>query len=236
MSHHLSVSYSGLGHHLISLYETLSWTHWLSLPLSVLFLYIAARAFVKRRSLIISPLSLLCKWFSIALRRSPNQSFSWSFNQVEAWFNPSGYFFTFPSLSMLSSRMCFLLHLGTYLSSLPLIFFSFPYKFGQLSPSFRSWLQFSSVTQLCLTLCDAMDCSTAGFPVHHQLPELVQTHVDKVDDGNQPSHPLSSPSPPAFNLSQHQGLFQWVHSSHQVPKVLELQHQSLQWIFRTDFL
>ena len=62
-------------------------------------------------------------------------------------------------------------------------FFSFPYKFGQLSPSFRSWLQFSSITQLCLTLCDPMDCSTAGFPVHHQLPELAQTHVNKVDDG-----------------------------------------------------
>ena len=95
-----------------------------------------------------------------------------------------------------------------------------------------------SVTQSCPTLCDSMDCSTPGLPVHHQLPELVQTHVHWVSDAIQPSHPLSSPSPPAFNLSQHQGLFQWVSSLHEVAKVLEFQlhHQSFQWIFRTDFL
>ena len=87
-------------------------------------------------------------------------------------------------------------------------------------------LQFSSVAQLCLTLWDLTDCSTSGFPVHHQLPELAQTHVHQVSDAIQPSHPLSSPSPPAFNLPQHQGLFQWVRSSHQVAEVLELQHQS----------
>ena len=83
-----------------------------------------------------------------------------------------------------------------------------------------------------------MDCSMSGFPVHHQLLELTKTHVDWVGDAIQPSHPLSSPSPPAFNLSQDQGLFQWVSSSHQVTKVLEFQfqHQSFQWIFRTDFL
>ena len=69
-------------------------------------------------------------------------------------------------------------------------------------------LQFSSVAQLCLTLWDLTDCSTSGFPVHHQLPELAQTHVHQVSDAIQPSHPLSSPSPPAFNLPQHQGLFQ----------------------------
>ena len=63
--------------------------------------------------------------------------------------------------------------------------------------------KFSSVTQSCLTLCNPMDCSTPGFPVHQQLPELVQTHVHQVGDAIQPSHPLSSPSPPAFNLSQH---------------------------------
>ena len=68
-------------------------------------------------------------------------------------------------------------------------------------------LQFSSVAQSCLTLCDPMDYSTPGFPVHHQLPELAQTHVHRVSDAIQPSHPLSSPSPPALNLSQHQGLF-----------------------------
>ena len=77
-----------------------------------------------------------------------------------------------------------------------------------------------------------------GLPVHHQLPELTQTHVHRVSDAIQPSYPLSSPSPPAFNLSQHQGLFKWVSSSHQVAQVLELQlqHQSFQWIFRTDVL
>ena len=89
-----------------------------------------------------------------------------------------------------------------------------------------------------LTLCDSMDCSMPGFPVHHQLPESTQTHVHWVSDSIEPFYPLSSPSPPAFNLSQHQGLFQSVSSSHQVAKVLEflLQHQSFQWIFRTDFL
>ena len=81
---------------------------------------------------------------------------------------------------------------------------------------------FSSVTQLCSTLCDPMDCSTPGFPVHHQLLELAQTHVHQVSDAMQPSHPLLSPFPPAFNLSQHQGLFQWVSSSHQMAKVSAL--------------
>ena len=95
-----------------------------------------------------------------------------------------------------------------------------------------------SVAQSCPALCDPMHCSTSGFPVLHHLPELAQTPVHRVSDAIQPSHPLSSPSPPAFNLSQHQGLFQWVSSLHQVAKVLELQpqHQSFQWIFRTDFL
>ena len=81
-----------------------------------------------------------------------------------------------------------------------------------------------------------MDCSTPGFPVEHQLPELAQTHVHGVGDAIQSSHPLSSPSPPAFNLFQHQGLFQWVCSSHQVAKVLEfqLQHQSFE-SFRIDW-
>ena len=91
-------------------------------------------------------------------------------------------------------------------------------------------VQFSSVAQLCLTLCNSMDCSTPGLPVHHQLLEVTQTHVHGVCDAIQPSHPLSSPSPPTFNLSQHQGLFKRVGSSHQVAKVLEfqLQHQSFQ--------
>ena len=98
--------------------------------------------------------------------------------------------------------------------------------------------QFSSVAQSCLTLCHTMDHSTPGLPVHHQLTESTQTHVHWVGDAIQPSHPLSSPYPPAFNLSQHQGLSQWVSSSHQVAKVFEfqLQHKYFQGIFRTDLL
>ena len=90
-------------------------------------------------------------------------------------------------------------------------------------------LQFSSVqSQSCPTLCDPMNRSTPGFSVHHQLPEFTQTHVHWVGDAIQPSHPLLSPFPPALNPSQHQGLFQWVNSLHEVAKVLEfrLQHQS----------
>ena len=81
-------------------------------------------------------------------------------------------------------------------------------------------VQFSSVAQSCPILCDPMDCSTPGFPSHHQLSEFTQTHVHSFGDAIQPSHPLSSPSPPALNLSQHQGLFKWVNSSHQVAKVV----------------
>ena len=84
-------------------------------------------------------------------------------------------------------------------------------------------VQFSSVTQSCLTLCDPMDCSVPGFPVHHQLPKLAQTHVHWVGDAIQLSHSLSSPSTPAFNLFKHQGHFQRVSSLHQVAKELELQ-------------
>ena len=102
--------------------------------------------------------------------------------------------------------------------------------------SYYTIFQFSS--QSCPILCNLMDCSTPGLPVHHQLLEFTQTHVHWVGDAIQPSHPLSSLSPPAFNLSQHQGLFKWVSSLHQVAKILELQlqHQSFQWIFRTDLL
>ena len=116
--------------------------------------------------------------------------------------------------------------------------------FGQtdVSSCLQVWfvwsIKFSSVVQSCPTLCNSIDCSSPGFPVHHQFPELAQTHVPWVSDAIQPSHPLSSPSPPAFNRSQHQGLFQWVSSLHQVAKVSEfqLQHLPFKWIFRTDFL
>ena len=104
-------------------------------------------------------------------------------------------------------HMKFRLH--TVTSPLPL--HSLEPSKSQESPDLRkdleSHIQFSSVTQSCLTLCNPMECSTPGFPVHHQLPELTQTHVHQVSDAIQPSHPLSSPYPPAFNLSQHQGLF-----------------------------
>ena len=104
--------------------------------------------------------------------------------------------------------------------------------------SYSHSISVSSLTQSCPTLCNPMDCSVPGFPVHEQLLELAQTHVHRVSDAIQPSHPLPSPSPSAFNLSQHQGLSQWVSSSHQVARGLELQlqHQSFQWIFRTEFL
>ena len=113
----------------------------------------------------------------------------------------------------------------------------FPLGLTGLISSQSSSVHFSPVAQSCPTLSDPMDYSTPGFPVHHQLLEFTQTHVHWVGDAIQPSHSLSSPSPPAFNLSQHWGLFQWVSSSQEVAKVLEfqLQHQSFQWIFRTDF-
>ena len=99
-------------------------------------------------------------------------------------------------------------------------------------------VQFSSVTQSCPTLCDPMNRSTPGLPAHHQLPEFTQTHVHRVSDAIQPSHPLSSPSPPAPNPSQHQGLFQGINSSHEVAKVLEFQplHHSFQRNSRADLL
>ena len=99
----------------------------------------------------------------------------------------------------------------------------------------ESSVQFSSVAQSCLTLCDPMDCSTSDLPVHHQLLEFTQTHVHWVSDAIQPSHSLLSPCPPALNLPQHQGLFKRVSSSHEMAKVLEFQrqHHSFQWVFRT---
>ena len=99
-------------------------------------------------------------------------------------------------------------------------------------------IQFTSVAQSCLTFCDPMNRSTPGLPVHHQLLEFTQTHVHRVSDAIQSSHPLSSPSPPALYPIQHQGLFQWVNSLHEVAKVLEfeLQCQSFQCTPRTDLL
>ena len=102
----------------------------------------------------------------------------------------------------------------------------------------RRPVKLSLVAQSFPILGDLMDCSMPGFPVHHQLPEFTQAHVHWVGDAIQPSQSLSSPSPPTFSLSQHQGLFQWVSFLYQVAKILEfqLQQQSFRWIFRTDFL
>ena len=135
------------------------------------------------------------------------------------------------------------------MDSLPLatqeatIFLGSTYKqhhmsFVFLCLTYISSVQFRSIAQSCPTLCNPMDCSTQRFPVHHQLLDLAKAHVHRVSDAIQPSHPPSSPSPLAFSLSQHQVFFQWLSSSHQVAKVLELQlqHQSFQWIFRIDFL
>ena len=106
-------------------------------------------------------------------------------------------------------------------------------EYGRISS-----VQFSSVSQSCGTICKLMDCSMPGLPVHCQLPVFTKTHIHRVGDAIQLSHPLSSPSPPAFNLSQHSGLFKCISSSYQVAKVLEfqLQNSSFQQIFRTDFL
>ena len=119
---------------------------------------------------------------------------------------------TIPQVSSTNSPEDLLENIYLHLSQVP-------------SLSLLRYLQFSSVAQSCLTLCNPMDCSTPGFPVRYQLPELAQTHVHWVSDAIQPSHSLSSPSLPAFNLSQHQGLFQGVSSLHQVAKVLEFQLQ-----------
>ena len=106
---------------------------------------------------------------------------------------------------------------------------------GNFYGGFIFWLC-CLVSKSCLILCDPMNCSMLGFLVLYHLLKFAQTHVLWVGDAIQPSHSLLPPFPPAFNLSQHQCLFQWVSSSHQLAKVLELQHQSFQWIFRVDFL
>ena len=101
-----------------------------------------------------------------------------------------------------------------------------------------NYLHSCLVANLCPTPCNPIGCNTPGRPVPLHLTEFTQTHIHWVSDAIQPSHPLSSPSPPTFNLFQHQGLFQYISSSHQVAKVLEFQlrHESFQWIFRVDFL
>ena len=115
------------------------------------------------------------------------------------------------------------------------LFVDFYYFWNKTRLEIRS-VQFSC--SVVSTFCNPMNHSTPGFPVHHQLPEFTQTHVHWVGDAIQPYHPRRSPCPPAPNPFQHQGLFQWVNSSHEVAKVLEfqIQHQSFQWTPRTDLL
>ena len=146
---------------------------------------------------------------------------------------------------MIQSLALVSLQLTTTMPSSSLTF-SYMHKKCRSNMGTTSLARFSSVSQLCLTLCNPTDCSMPGLPVHHQLQEFTQTHVRWVGDAIQPSHPLSFPSPPAFYLfkwvsqmsQMKQGLFKWVSSLHQVAKVSEfqLQHQSFQWIFRGDFL
>ena len=112
---------------------------------------------------------------------------------------------------------------AAYQAPLPKGFSRQEYWSGVPLPSLGNNYQFSSVTQSYPTLCDPMNCSTPGLPVHHHLPEFTQIHVHWVGDAIQPSHPLLSPFPPAPDPSQHQSLFQWVNSSHEVAKVLEVQ-------------
>ena len=122
------------------------------------------------------------------------------------------------TISEIQHRVPPQLYVASFLSSYPALAYS-----SGLSCQCWTILQFSSVTKSCLTLCYPVDCNTPGLPVHHQLPEFTQTHVHWVGDDSQPSHSLLSPSTSTFNFSQHQGLFKWVSSPHQVSKVLEFQ-------------
>ena len=165
--------------------------------------------------------------FSWWAELSPKRS-----NTCNLWSQQKRYFKSVPLLNQLYSNTKYKKN-----------FFKSPPLIGALllSFAFHEYLNVlecccCSVTKWCLTLSNPMDCSMPGLPVHHQLPEFIQTHVHWTGDAIQPSHPLSSPSRLAFSLSQHQGLFRWLSSSHQVAKVLEFQRKSLQWIFRTDFL
>ena len=151
----------------------------------------------------------------------------WRFPEIRPtpWSSDSALGLSLVSLIFLKSSVVFPISLFSSISlhwllrKAFLTLLTFPWK------SVFKWVsvQFSSVAQSCPTLCDPMNCSTPGLPVHYHLPEFTKTHVHRVGDAIQPSHPLSSPSPPAPNRSQHQCLFQWVNSSHEVAKVLESQ-------------
>ena len=128
-------------------------------------------------------------------------------------------FLLYSSILLLSSLVIVVITtLNSFSDRLPISTSLVPLGFYLVSS-----VQFSSVAQSCPTLCDPMNHSTPGLPVHHQLPDFTQTHIHQVSDAIQPSHPLSSPSPPAPNPSQHQSLFQWINSWHEGAKVLEFQ-------------
>ena len=148
---------------------------------------------------------------------------------------PSKAFLISVHVFIYGTSLWFFLSISMYLFALPVCFF----MLSTLSISILSVLIISSVQLLShVRLCDPMNRRTPGLPVHHQLPESTQTHVHRVGDAIQPCHPLSSLSPPTPNPSQHQGLFQWVNSSHEMAKVLEfqLQHHSFQRNPRADLL
>jgi len=151
---------------------------------------------------------------------------SWGWRIAENLLSESCFFIAYPVVGLSVRPACFL---ACSISLLPLPSSWLARDLLLLTSLCMSSLrhfssaQFSSVTQSCPTLCDPMNHSTPGLPVHHQLPEFTQTHVHWVGDAIQPSHPLLSSSPPAPNPSQHQSLFQWVNSSHEVAKVLEFQ-------------
>ena len=129
----------------------------------------------------------------------------------------------FPSIRVFSNESALLIHTTVYLNDPPTIGYLGCFQFVIMINIVMMIVSVTVQSLSCVKLCDSMDCSTPGFSVL-QLPEFTQTHVHRVGDAIQPSHPLSSPSPPALNLSQHQGLFQWVSSSYQVAKVSGLQH------------
>ena len=186
------------------------WHEWVTTPL---WLSGSLRPFLYSSSVYSCHLFLI---FSASVRSLPFLSF---IVLILGWNVP-----LIPSI-FLKRSLVFPILLFSYTSlhcSFKKAFLSLHDIFQNSSVGFSS-VQFNSFAQLCLTVCNPMDCSMAGFPVHHQLRELAQTHVHRVSDAIQPSHSLLSPSPPTFSLSQHQGLSQWVSSSHQVAKVLEFQ-------------
>ena len=191
------------------------------------------------RTLVACAETLSCVWLCNPMNCSPQRLLCLGFSRQEYW---SGFPFSSPGncpnpgiKPSPTIRWWILYHLS-YQRIYLILFFKI-----NLFILIGGWVlhnQFSSVTQSCPILYNPMNHSTPALPVHHQLPESTQTHIHWVGDAIQPSHPLSSPSPPALNLSQHQDLFKWVSSLHQMAKVLEfqLQHQSFQWTPRTNLI